>query len=74
MPASGRARTATPIEPGDFEEGMTAATAIGDDTLTQGRVSSENFTHGTSQQRMEALQLGMRTGDDEQCDSTYLRI
>ena len=62
------------IEPGDFEEGMNAAAAIGDDTLTQGRVSPDNFTHGTSQQRMEALRLGMETGDDDQCDATYLRI
>ena len=69
---AGRNRNA--IEPGDFEEGMNAAAAIGDDTLTQGRVSPDNFTHGTSQQRMDALQLGMRTGDDEQCDATYLRI
>ena len=36
------------IEPGDIEEGMQAAAAIGDDRLTGGRVSSENFTHGTS--------------------------
>lgn len=56
------------IEPGDFEEGMQAASAIGDDTLTGGRVSSENFTHGTSAQRMEALRLGMESGDDVQCD------
>src|SRR6188768_1202937 len=56
------------IEPGDFEEGMTAASAIGDDTLTKGRVSSENFTHGTSAQRMQALRLGMESGDDTQCD------
>jgi predicted metalloprotease len=56
------------IEPGDFEEGMTAASAIGDDTLTQGRVSPENFTHGTSQQRMQALRLGMESADDSQCD------
>lgn len=62
------------IEPGDFEEGMNAAAAIGDDTLTGGRVSSENFTHGTSRQRMEALRLGMETGDDNQCDAAYLRI
>ncbi len=62
------------IEPGDFEEGMNAAAAIGDDALTQGRVSSDNFTHGTSRQRMEALRLGMETGDDDQCDATYLRI
>jgi len=62
------------IEAGDFEEGMNAAAAIGDDTLTGGRVSSENFTHGTSRQRMEALRLGMETGDDNQCDATYLQI
>ena len=55
------------IEPGDFEEGMQAASAVGDDTITQGRVSSENFTHGTAQQRMQALQLGMESADDVQC-------
>jgi predicted metalloprotease len=56
------------IEPGDFEEGMQAASAIGDDALTGGRVSAENFTHGTSAQRMQALRLGMESGDDTQCD------
>jgi predicted metalloprotease len=63
---AGRNRNA--IEPGDFEEGMTAASAIGDDALTGGRVSSENFTHGTSAQRMQALRLGLESGDDTQCD------
>jgi predicted metalloprotease len=59
------------IEAGDFEEGMTAASAIGDDTLMRNagqRVSPESFTHGTSAQRMEALRIGMETGDDTQCD------
>ena len=59
------------IEPGDFEEGMTAASAIGDDALMRrsGRaVSPESFTHGTSAQRMEALRLGLESGDDTQCD------
>jgi len=56
------------IDPGDFEEGMQAASSIGDDKLTGGRVSSDNFTHGTSQQRMQALRLGMESGDDTQCD------
>ncbi|MXO46677.1 zinc metalloprotease [Erythrobacter vulgaris] len=55
------------IEPGDIEEGMQAASAIGDDRLTQGRVSAENFTHGTSAQRSEALRAGLR-GDDSVCD------
>lgn len=61
------------IEPNDLEEGMAAAAAIGDDTLTGGRVSSENFTHGTSQQRMSALRLGMESGDDVQCDRQILQ-
>ena len=59
------------IEPGDFEEGMTAASAIGDDTLARRSgqaVSPESFTHGTSEQRMQALRLGLETGDDTQCD------
>lgn len=56
------------IEPGDVEEGMQAAAAIGDDRLTGGRVSSENFTHGTSQQRSQALRLGLQ-GDDKACDA-----
>ncbi len=55
------------IEPGDIEEGMESAAAIGDDRLTGGNVSSENFTHGTSQQRSAALQLGLQ-GDDRACD------
>ena len=59
------------IEPGDFEEGMTAASAIGDDTLQRraGQAfSPESFTHGTSAQRMQALKLGLEGGDDTQCD------
>jgi predicted metalloprotease len=59
------------IEPGDFEEGMTAASAIGDDALMRQSgqaVSPESFTHGTSRQRMQALRLGMESADDRQCD------
>ena len=56
------------IEPGDFEEGMQAASAIGDDALTGGRGNPESFTHGTSAQRMQALRLGLESGDDRQCD------
>lgn len=58
------------IERGDFEEGMRAAAAIGDDTLMRNagkRANPESFTHGTSQQRMQALQLGFQ-GDDRRCD------
>jgi len=55
------------LEPGDIEEGLTAARAIGDDTLTQGRVSPENFTHGTSAQRTNALRTGLQSGDPSAC-------
>jgi predicted metalloprotease len=58
------------MEPGDFEEGMRAAEAIGDDTLqkqSQGVVVPDSFTHGTSAQRMEALQRGFKSGDPNAC-------
>ena len=58
------------IEAGDIEEGMRAAEAIGDDQLTKGRVSPENFTHGTSAQRMAALRMGLQSGDPSQCKYT----
>jgi len=59
------------LEPGDVEEGMRAAEAIGDDTLqkqTQGRVVPESFTHGTAAQRMEALRRGMQSGNPAACN------
>jgi uncharacterized protein len=62
------------IEPGDIEEGMRAANAIGDDTLMQqaGRAPVESmFTHGTSEQRMEALQRGIQSKNPNACN--YLR-
>lgn len=60
------------IEPGDFEEGMTAANAIGDDTLMRSAgqsVNQESFTHGSSAQRMEWLRRGIQTSDEDQCDT-----
>ena len=62
------------IEPGDLEEGMQAASSIGDDTLMRNagqRVDPEGFTHGTSAQRMKALRDGMRSGDDSVCDAYF---
>ena len=59
------------IEPGDMEEGLRAASAIGDDTLQRNagqRINPENFTHGTSRQRMQALQLGLETANEAECD------
>lgn len=60
------------LEPGDIEEGMTAAQAIGDDTLqkqAQGRVVPDSFTHGSSAQRMTWLKRGLDSGDPAQCDT-----
>ena len=60
------------LEPGDVEEGMRAAQAIGDDTLqreAQGRVVPDSFTHGTSAQRQEWLRRGMESGDPAACDT-----
>lgn len=52
-------------EEGEYEEALTAAAAIGDDTLqkkAQGYAQPETFTHGTSQQRMQAFAKGYRDG------------
>lgn len=65
------AKNAQRIEPGDIEEGMRAANAIGDDKLMRdaGRAPVESmFTHGSSEQRMAALQQGLKTGDASQCN------
>jgi hypothetical protein len=61
------------LDPGDVEEGMRAAEAIGDDTLqraAQGRVVPESFTHGTSAQRMAWLRRGLESGDPAACDTS----
>ena len=58
------------LEPGDVEEGMRAAEAIGDDTLqrqAQGVVVPDSFTHGSSAQRMNALQTGLKSGNPAAC-------
>ena len=71
--ANAKAPDGQPVmQAGDFEEGMRAAEAIGDDTLqreTQGRVVPDSFTHGTSAQRMNALRTGYQSGDPAACKS-----
>lgn len=57
------------MEPGDFEEGVKAAEAIGDDRLTRGMASPDSFTHGTSAQRVGWLTRGYQTGDPNACDT-----
>ena len=60
------------LDPGDVEEGLAAATAIGDDRLqkqTQGHVVPESFTHGTSAQRVSWFRRGLQSGRMEDCDT-----
>ena len=60
------------IEPGDFEEGLKAASAIGDDRLQkmgQGYVQPERWTHGSSAQRMTWLRRGLERGNPDACDT-----
>jgi predicted metalloprotease len=60
------------IEPGDFDEGLRAASAIGDDRLQRnsGRmVIPDSFTHGTSEQRQRWLHRGIERGSFEACDT-----
>ena len=58
------------LDPGDMEEALRAAAAIGDDRLQKmatGRVMPDRFTHGSSSQRVEWFRRGMETGDPRSC-------
>jgi predicted metalloprotease len=60
------------IEPGDVEEGLAAAAAIGDDRIQReagGSVRPESWTHGSSEQRVRAFQVGLQAGTLEACDT-----
>ncbi|MGE5565949.1 MAG: neutral zinc metallopeptidase [Parcubacteria group bacterium] len=60
------------LEPGDIEEGMTAASSVGDDAIqqqTQGRVVPDSFTHGSSAQRMRWFRAGYQSGEPDACDT-----
>lgn len=64
------------LEAGDIDEGLNAATAIGDDTLqrqSRGVVVPESFTHGSAAQRMRWFKRGIETGDLRQCDTFAAR-
>src|SRR5262249_35818379 len=59
------------LEPGDVEEGLNAAAAVGDDTLQKmggQAVSPESWTHGSSQQRDSWFKRGYQAGDINSCD------
>ncbi len=60
------------LEPGDVEEGLNAASQIGDDMIqrrTQGRVVPDAFTHGSSAQRVRWFRAGLESGDIASCDT-----
>jgi uncharacterized protein len=64
------------LEPGDLEEALTAANAIGDDRLQKqgrGHVVPDSFTHGTSEQRVRWFSLGFETGDVSRAMETFSR-
>lgn len=65
------------LDPGDLEEALQAATAIGDDRLARqagAAVVPDSFTHGTSAQRVEWFRRGFDSGDITQCDTFNNRI
>jgi len=65
-------RTRQLLEPGDVEEGLRAAAAIGDDMMqrqSSGQVRPESWTHGSSEMRVRWLRQGLSTGDPDQCDT-----
>lgn len=65
-------RASRMLEPGDVDEGLAAAGAIGDDRIIRraGREAvPESFTHGTSAQRQRWLTVGLETGDPSVCDT-----
>ena len=65
-------RTRQLLEVGDVEEGLAAASAIGDDTLqkqSQGYVSPDSFTHGSSAQRVKWFKIGLADGNMDNCNT-----
>jgi predicted metalloprotease len=70
------ARSRQLLEAGDVEEGLNAASAIGDDRLqrmSQGRVVPDAFTHGSSEQRVRWFRVGLESGSLEACDTFSAR-
>lgn len=61
------------IDAADVEAGLRAAAAVGDDSITKGRVTPDAFTHGTAAQRSRWFKQGMSTGDPRTCNTFAAR-
>ncbi len=60
------------LEEGDIEEGLNAASSIGDDRLqkqSKGYITPDSFTHGSSDQRVKWFKIGLRSGDINSCNT-----
>ena len=60
------------LDPGDIEEGLGAAAAVGDDRIQEagtGRSNPHSFTHGTAEQRVRWFTTGLETGEPSRCDT-----
>ena len=60
------------LSPGDLEEGLGAASAVGDDAIQSSAgapVNPETWTHGSSEQRISWFNTGFETGDVNTCDT-----
>ena len=63
---------AADLEPGDIEEAISAAQAVGDDRIqeaTTGRIDPESWTHGSAEQRVQWFTTGYRSGNSDDCDT-----
>ncbi|MEO6207991.1 MAG: neutral zinc metallopeptidase [Candidatus Limnocylindrales bacterium] len=63
---------ASDVEPGDIDEALSAAAAVGDDRIqesTTGRIDKEGWTHGSAEQRTQWFNTGFTSGDPATCDT-----
>jgi predicted metalloprotease len=63
---------ASDVQPGDIDEALSAASAVGDDRIQQkttGRIDPESWTHGSAEQRVQWFTTGYRSGNSDDCDT-----
>ncbi|MEO0493315.1 MAG: neutral zinc metallopeptidase [Actinomycetota bacterium] len=62
------------LEPGDLQEGLRAAEAVGDDTIQESTgqaINTDNWSHGSAEQREAWMRIGLETGDPAVCNDTF---